>query len=394
LALRDARLRDKVQSATRSALMSMVEFAIAEDVAALLISGDLFDGAQRSAKSAAFLATQFDRLNNSGIRVFYIKGNHDAENPISGEITYSENVHVFGGRAEKVQLAGCDIWIHGVSFSAKHAPQSLLPKYKDPTPDAINIAMMHTSLAGSATHDNYAPCTVAQLCAMGFDYWALGHIHKRQLHSDSPWVVMPGMPQGRDMGETGSKSATLISIENNRISIQSIPTSAIEFIDHVIDITNCNDEADIRELMRQQCTALVGSLDSEDGIVRITLIGQTLLRWQLLRDAQLWSETARQIVEDTGRLWLHEFRLSLENNSNQAVNSGHAVAELEVLMQEICEDEEFMEDALLDLDTVVAQLPSNHRADMLPLEESRRKLVGEMTTQGIQKMLALMKSQA
>lgn len=229
LALRDEGLRDAVQAATRAAFTRIVDVALAEGVAALLIAGDLFDGAERSARTAAFLTGQLDRLKSAGISVFYIKGNHDAENPITGELTLPDNVHVFDGRGGKMQLTD-DIWVHGVSFAGRHAPESLLPKFSPPVPGAINIAMLHTSLAGAAGHDVYAPCSVSDLAAMGFDYWALGHVHKRQVHAQSPWVVMPGIPQGRDIGEAGPMSATMLNIDDASISIEEVITSAVEFV--------------------------------------------------------------------------------------------------------------------------------------------------------------------
>jgi exonuclease SbcD len=203
--MKNDQLAAQVRSASRQALETMVQFCIDEDISAFLIAGDLYDGQERSAKTAAYLAGQMQRLAEAGVKVFYIKGNHDAENPVAGEIALPSNVHVFDGRGEKVQLAEHPVSIHGVSFRDRHAPESLLPKYPTPEPSAINIALMHTSLTGAEGHDLYAPCSVSDLAGAGFDYWALGHVHKRQVHAQDPWIVMPGMPQGRDIGEAGPK---------------------------------------------------------------------------------------------------------------------------------------------------------------------------------------------
>ncbi|SUZ33180.1 putative metallophosphoesterase YhaO [Roseibaca ekhonensis] len=168
LALRDAALRAEVEAATRSAFGRIIDVALSEGVAALLIAGDLFDGKARSARTAAFLTAQLDRLRTAHIRVFYIKGNHDAENPITGGLELPDNVHVFDARGGKVQLAE-DVWVHGVSFADRHAPESLLPRFPAPVPGAVNIAMLHTSLAGASGHDTYAPCNVSDLERVRFD---------------------------------------------------------------------------------------------------------------------------------------------------------------------------------------------------------------------------------
>jgi len=90
LAMRDESLGEAVEAATRAAFEQIIDTAIDEQATALLVAGDLFDGRQRSARTAVFLTRQFDRLQESNIRVFYIKGNHDAENPLSGAIDLPE----------------------------------------------------------------------------------------------------------------------------------------------------------------------------------------------------------------------------------------------------------------------------------------------------------------
>ena len=112
LATRNSELRDIVATATRTSFSQLVDFAISEAVAALLIAGDLFDGKERSARTGAFLTAELARLGEAGIRVFYIKGNHDAENPITGTLDLPAHVHIFDARGGREQLTD-DVWIHG-----------------------------------------------------------------------------------------------------------------------------------------------------------------------------------------------------------------------------------------------------------------------------------------
>jgi DNA repair protein SbcD/Mre11 len=390
LALRDEELRANILSATRSAFIRIIDTALAEDVAALLIAGDLYDGAQRSAKTAAFLAGQFERLRAADIPVFYIKGNHDAENPITGEVTLPDNVHVFDGRGGKVHLADLDVWIHGVSFSGKHAPDSLLGKFGAPVPGAINIAMLHSSLAGAAGHDNYAPCSVAELATLGFDYWALGHVHKRQVHSEAPWVVMPGIPQGRDIGEAGSKSASLLTIEDGGISIAEVPTSIVSFLDHSIDVSGAENDDEIRQRIRQSLHAPIADLrPDDDAILRLTLSGRTARHWHVLRDRDIWTETVSQIAEETGRLWIEKLSFALEAPS-AAVDTG-ATEELDRLMGQIAAEEGFAGQAQAEVDEVLSQLPPARRAELMADAEALSALTAELSEAGSKHLFALMK---
>ena len=386
LALREPGLRDRIQTASRTALTRIVDVALAEDVAALLIAGDLFDGAERSARTAAFLALQLDRLRERGIRVFYIKGNHDAENPLTGELSLPDNVHVFDGRGSKVQLAD-GLWIHGVSFSGRHAPNSLLPKFPAPVEGAINIAMLHTSLGGAEGHDPYAPCSVGDLTAAGFDYWALGHVHRRQVHSQAPWVVMPGMPQGRDIGESGPKSATLVTM-GDTIGIKEVTTSAVEFRQVQIDATETESDDDLREVLRRRLREMAGNLESDSAVIRLVLTGRTPRRWQILRDQDVWTDTAAQFALETGVLWLDKLLFDL---SESAAPGPGPTDELAEIMKTIREEPGFAETCRADIEGILRELPPGQRARLMPDEAAMDQLAQRLARIGTARILARMK---
>jgi len=340
LALRDPELHEKVQGATRSAFSRIVDKAIEVQAQAVLIAGDLFDGTARSAKTAAFLLSELGRLGAAGIPVFYIKGNHDAENPLTGDTTLPDHVHLFDGRGGKVQLEGTDVWIHGVSFSGKTAEESLLGKFSPAVENSVNIGMLHTSLAGSAGHDVYAPCSVKELVDTGFDYWALGHIHKRQVHSEAPWIVMPGIPQGRDVGEPGPQSATLITIDDGAITTSEFLTSSIEFTRLVVDVSPVKAANDLQELARTELKALTNKLQSEGAIVRVQFEGQSALRWRWLRDQEQWKETLDLLCRETGKLWVEKVIFDVKDVPTVGAEKS-AMGELSVLMETIRDGDAF-----------------------------------------------------
>jgi len=386
LALRDPELRDRVRTSSRTALTRIVDTALAEEVTALLIAGDLFDGAERSARTAAFLTLQLERLRERRIRVFYIKGNHDAENPLTGELSLPDNVHVFDGRGGKVQLAE-GVWIHGVSFSNRHAPESLLPRFPAPVEGAVNIALLHTSLTGAEGHDPYAPCTVGDLTAAGFDYWALGHVHRRQVHSKAPWVVMPGTPQGRDIGEPGPKSATLLTIEK-AIEIEEAPTSAVEFLHLQIDATDTDSDDALRDMLRRTLRDTARNLVSESAVIRLKLTGRTPRRWQVLRDQDVWKETAAQYARETGSLWLDKVVFDLSDTAEP----GHsATDELAGIMKTIREEPGFSETCRAEIEGILQELAPLRRAELLPDEAAMDQLALRLAEAGADRILARMK---
>src|SRR5690606_12377027 len=126
---------------------------------------------------------------SADIPVFLISGNHDAASVISRKLTLPENVHVFSSSKPQTMEPGrWPVAIHGMSFPNREVKENLVPRYPEPISGRFNLGLLHTSLAGrEGPHDTYAPCSVADLLAKGYDYWALGHIHQPQVVHEDPW---------------------------------------------------------------------------------------------------------------------------------------------------------------------------------------------------------------
>lgn len=389
LATKNSELREIVANATRAAFGRLIDVAIAERVSALLIAGDLFDGKERSARTGAFLLSELDRLAKAGIRVFYIKGNHDAENPITGTLDLPAHVHVFDARGGHVQLTET-VWIHGVSFADHHAPDSLLPRFKAPVQGAVNIAMLHSSLGGAAGHDTYAPCTVAELAGMGFDYWALGHVHKRQIHSQTPWVVMPGIPQGRDIGEAGPKSATLLTIDQGGIDVTEVPTSAVEFVRTALDITAAESDEALRAMLKRHLSQLRDNLAAPVGVIRLTLTGAPARHWQILRDRDVWTEQVTNLARAAGPLWIDKLLFELLPSQAGDDRTG-AAEELASTMADLRTDPGFAAAAREELEAVMQDLPAGLRERLMADEAACAALIERLAKAGADRILAQMK---
>ncbi len=108
--------------ATRRAVQRIVDLCLSEAVDALLVAGDMYDRDQTSMKTARFLAEQFRRLTEAGVRVFVIRGNHDHGARITSGLTLPDGVHLFGKQpgCEVVERkGGMPIAIHGLSFPSE-----------------------------------------------------------------------------------------------------------------------------------------------------------------------------------------------------------------------------------------------------------------------------------
>jgi len=298
LALRDPELAHRIDGATRAALLGIVNLCIEQRVDALLIAGDLYDGEQRSMHTAAYLSAQLRKLRDANIPVFVIRGNHDAESRLTKELTLPDNVHVFSARGESMPLLDGGVVIHGVSFKDVHATQSLLPKYNPPIANAINIGMLHTSIAGGAGHDDYAPCSLGDLTGFGYDYWALGHIHKRAVHAQRPAVVMPGNPQGRHINEDGPRSVSLVAIDElGEVVIEEHHVNSAQFEQLQVDVGGQDDWTRLPDLFTAALRNLRDSVNSDELIVRLQLRGETALHHKLHRDHDLLIAIAHEVAE-------------------------------------------------------------------------------------------------
>ncbi|MDZ7615944.1 MAG: DNA repair exonuclease, partial [Patescibacteria group bacterium] len=74
---------DEIRAATRRALENLVALALEEDVAFVLIAGDVYDGDWKDHNTGLFFASQMARLREADIPVVMISGNHDAANKMT-----------------------------------------------------------------------------------------------------------------------------------------------------------------------------------------------------------------------------------------------------------------------------------------------------------------------
>lgn len=316
LAFRNPAIAELVGNATRRAFSSIVDVCLEERVDALVLSGDLYDGDQTSMKTARFLATEVSRLHAAGILVFIIRGNHDALSKITKELVLPDTTKIFGGRADAIAVpangSGRDVVFHGISFAQPHAPESLLPKYRPPVEGAINIGLMHTSLDGSASHDPYAPCKATELEASGFRYWALGHVHGRSVGGIRCSIVMPGMPQGRDIGESGPKTVTIATIaDDGSISLEERPTSVAQFERVAVDVGGATEWREVVGRIAARLGAMRDTVASEHLVARVTLTGATPLAWQIRQDSDLIRAEAEQIATSLARTWIDKVEIAV-----------------------------------------------------------------------------------
>jgi exonuclease SbcD len=359
LATRNPAFSALVRGATRKAFANIVDLAIAEGAAFVVIAGDLYDGTWKDQSTGQFAVAQFARLARAGIRAFVVYGNHDAESRITRHLTMPEGVYAFDNRqCEYLALDDLGVVVHGRSYKQAATLENIASEYTPPLPGRFNIALLHTALDGHPGHAAYAPCRLDELRASGHDYWALGHVHDAAVRAEFAHVVFPGNSQGRHVRETGAKGVMVVRVENGVVKrIEHRPTDEVRWASVAVDAAGA---ADMRELLDGVSAALRGAIaDAGDRPTasRLVVTASGPLRDRLVADPEWFAaEVAGQASAVSDLLWIEKVKLVTASADAPA----GLPPELAVLLADAINDP----DCIRAIETAVAPLVSRLPSDI------------------------------
>jgi DNA repair exonuclease SbcCD nuclease subunit len=365
---------ERVRGATRRALENLVELCLREGAAFLLLAGDLYDGSWKDYSTGLFFAAQMARLRAGGVRVFLVRGNHDAASKITLGLRWPENVRELSVRKpETVVLEDLGVAIHGQGFATKAVTDDLAAVYPSRVDGAFNVGLLHTSVTGREGHESYAPCKVETLVGKGYDYWALGHVHQREVLSELPWIVFPGNLQGRHARETGEKGASLVTLEGARIlSVEHRALDVVRWRACTIDVTEAAEAADVVDLVREALERESLACDGRALAARVTLAGATRAHAALRADEERWANEIRMAANDVGEeVWVEKVlvgtrsTLDLDALAKQDDVVGQVVRSLRALR----DDRAALEELTSSLADLRAKLPVELREAGLALDD-------------------------
>ncbi len=329
----------ELRLASRRAFENLVRVAIEERVAFVVLAGDIFDGDWKDFNTGVFLNRELARLERAGVRVYLVHGNHDAEGQMTRRLRLPASSHVFDADApETVRFAEHRVALHGQSFKEQKVMKNLALAYPAREPGWFNVGVLHTALEGREGHLPYAPCKLEDLVAKGYDYWALGHVHKREEVSRSPWVVFPGNIQGRHARETGEKGCTLVRVEDGVVaSVRHQPLDVVRWVSLARDVSSARSAEEVVE----QLAEAVGEAAARAGprlvAARVRAFGRAPASSSLSAEPERWrAELVSRVAARAGdEVWLEKVFFDVLSPEDAAPHPARELAVLDRLLEEL-----------------------------------------------------------
>ncbi|MGH7102535.1 MAG: metallophosphoesterase [Acetobacteraceae bacterium] len=358
-----------IRNCTRRAFTAMIDLALQEDVAFIVIAGDLYDGDWKDFSTGLFFASEMRRLDRP---CFLLRGNHDARSVITRNLPPPPNVREFSSRTcDTFRLEELGVALHGHSFPNRAVPEDLSASYHPPIEGMFNIGVLHTSAEDPGPHETYAPCRVAELALKGYDYWALGHIHARRVLAERPWILFPGNLQGRHAGEPGAKGCTLVTVEDRKVTaaahrvVDVVRWAALE-----IDATGA-DPATLTGRISNAVGAAIATADDRPLLARLTFGGTADRGGTFLADREhLAAIASNATIEAGGELRVESVQV---HTLKPPAAAADMLAPLRAAFLAGLDDAATVRDLLQDLSALAQKLPAPARR-LTPLPEDAAAL--------------------
>ncbi|HUT04792.1 MAG TPA: DNA repair exonuclease [bacterium] len=278
--------------ATFKAFDNVIGLCLEEHVDFLLLAGDIYDAKDRSLRAQLRFSDGLKRLDEAGIRTFVVHGNHDPLDGWKANLKWPDRVHVFG--AERVESVvyerdgEAQAIIHGVSFGKAEVRDNLAARFSRQDSPLFQVGLLHCNVGAASGHENYSPCTRQDLELSGLDYWALGHVHNRQiLNERGPYVAYSGNTQGRHINESGPRGCFLVSVDDSGgVEARFVPTDVVRWQSADFSIEGIADIDGLIDEISRCLSDLHNASDGRPTICRLTITGRGPMHSELCNSSR------------------------------------------------------------------------------------------------------------
>lgn len=382
LALKDEAVAKRFAAASRDAFSSLVTNAINTKVAFVVIAGDIYDGEWKDASIGLFFNREVARLERSGIPLFLLKGNHDAESVVTKAISLPDTVHQFPtNKAKTFRIEDIKVALHGRSFPERAVTENYALSYPAPLPGYFNIGVLHTSCDGRPGHATYAPCTVQDLASRNYQYWALGHVHEYEELSRDPWIIFPGNLQGRNVRECGPKGAVIVDVKDGHVAeVRRLIVDCARWAEVSVDLDGVDQETDMLRKITDAIRPVAQDAEGRLLALRVRLEGQTSLHRRLKADPRTFTDevqaAAHRCHED---IWLERLRIETKEAGVPTAQHDYSEAylDLDATLAGLVHDPEVHAKAIQIVASIADRLPGGSVTGDTPLSDDMDNLLGD-----------------
>ena len=318
----------------RQAFNKIVNYIKEKDIPYLFISGDFYEHEYIRLSTIEYINNLFAQIPNT--QIFISPGNHDPylKNSFYNKFYWNENVHIFDSKLSVFESENIDIY--GYGFDNFYYTNKDLENMQIKNKEKINVLVAHGSLnASNVLEKEYNPISEKVLIEKGFDYVALGHIHKLDYNTKpNQNIVYPGSTVSLGFDELGKHGMIVGNIEKEKLELEFIPVDNKEFVVKEIDVTSI---LDLDELATE-----INNIEFNENIYyKISLIGKRNFEIDLYKLNKLIVNSNVIKINDYTKM-----NYDLEKLSNENTLKGLFVKEILEKMNENPDDEEILENAL------------------------------------------------
>ena len=319
----------------RKAFKKMIEYINDNKIPYLFIAGDFYDHEYIRESTINFINDCFKQIPNT--KIYITPGNHDPflKNSYYNKYKWNDNVTIFKSNIEKYEDE--NICIYGFGFEDFYMKNTKINEIKVEDNSKINILITHGSIDGGYGYDNdkvYNPMSSRDLKQLGFDYIALGHIHKRNLSEDNKTIIYPGSTVSLGFDELGEHGMIVGDINKDKLEIEFVRLDEKEFKEVELDISSLNT---IEELLEK-----ISELNlNENDLYKIILTGNRNFEINIYKLYKLINIRNVIKIKDTSKIGY-----DLEKMANDATLKGIFAKEMLEKLNQDDIDKEILEKAI------------------------------------------------
>lgn len=250
----------------RKVFKKIIEYIEENNIKYFFISGDLYEHKYIKQSTIEYINKLFEEIPETNI--YIAPGNHDpyTKNSYYNKYNWSKNVKIFGPKVEKIETQ--DANIYGYGFDDFYCSDSCIENIELERTEKPNILIIHGNIDGSTIEDmQYNSMSKKMLQEKGFDYVALGHIHKRDYNTEeNQKIVYPGSTISLGFDELGEHGMIVGDVEKNKLETQFIKLDDKQFTKRELNVDNIYSKEELIEKINELEI-------EENNYVEIILIG-------------------------------------------------------------------------------------------------------------------------